>query len=165
MHLVTSSLLIPSLLDLLSPPSAYALLRSYFTISLIAYISRGRAPVPMSEFYAVTTRLPEGHCPAPAFTTGTLPPQNNPNPWNSILQTTLVHPDDHLCKTQRALSHFAQLYGGTARGTFSKEGFEDLDGTVFLRVAGLTAGRLRWMREGQQQGEWDRLGFFNEELF
>ena len=43
-----------------------------------------------------------------------------------------------------------------------------LDGTLFVRVAGLTADRLRWMKEGQSKvivdgqvgSEWDRMGYF-----
>lgn len=165
MHLVTSALLLPSLLDLLSPSSAAALLRTYFALSLIVYISRGRAPFPVADFYAAVAEFPRGPNPPPEFAPNTLPPQNNPNPWHQIIQTTLVHPDEHLCKLQRALLHFAQLYGGTASGTFAKGGFAALDGCLFVRVAGLTADRLGWMREGQKLRGWDRSGFYKSELF
>ena len=40
------------------------------------------------------------------------------------------------------------------------EGAEVLDGTLFIRVAGLTADRMGWMKEGQETQFWDRMGFF-----
>ncbi|OCH85392.1 hypothetical protein OBBRIDRAFT_838996 [Obba rivulosa] len=100
---------------------------------------------------------------------GALTPENpSPNPWLPILQSTLVHPDDHLCKLQRALVHFASLYGARPAGHFAPfanaaaplEGAEVLDGSLFIRVAGLTAARVGWMREGQEDMGWDRHGFF-----
>ena len=49
----------------------------------------------------------------------TLPPSATPNPWLPIVQTTLVHPNEHLCKAQRALWHYAECFGGTGRGAFA----------------------------------------------
>lgn len=103
-----------------------------------------------------------------------------PNPWLPLVQTTLVHPNEHLCKTQRALWHFAEWYGGAGRGAFAAlahvasddagaaggaeggglDGAEVLDGTLFVRAAGLSADRLGWMREGEAQRGWDADGFF-----
>ena len=116
-----------------------------------------------------------------------------------------MHPNEHLCKAQRALWHFAECYGGVGRGAFASlahvasspastvgatagsaqssglssqegaalstagahgaegglDGAEYLDGTLFVRAAGITANRLGWMREGQEQRGWDFNGFFN----
>jgi hypothetical protein len=42
-------------------------------------------------------------------------------------------------------------------------GSEQLDGTLFLRTGLLTAGRLGWVREGQDsERSWDFSGFFKE---
>jgi len=41
-------------------------------------------------------------------------------------------------------------------------GFGKLDGTLFLRVAMLTAHRLGWMREGESEQGWDTEGFFEK---
>ena len=90
--------------------------------------------------------------------------------WLSLLQSTLMHPDDHVPKCQRSLAHFAALFGSRQQGAFKAlaevadpnarlEGAELLDGTLFLRVAGLTAERVGWMREGQENGGWDFEGF------
>jgi hypothetical protein len=77
----------------------------------------------------------------------------------------LVHPDDHLCKIQRSLSEYASHFGNTPAGTFSGTELKDaelIDGTLFIRAAGLTAARLGWVREGEPplKGSWDTRGFF-----
>jgi hypothetical protein len=57
------------------------------------------------------------------------------------------------------------VYGSTEKGYWKDrgnklEGAELLDGTLFVRSAGLTATALGWMREGQKKGEWDFSGFW-----
>ena len=165
MHLVTSSIFLPSIVAYLSPRSAAILLRGYFTISLVWYIGRGRPAIPIREFYEATTDRPtqpgEPHV-APADTALT-PEDVSPNPWLPIIQTTLVHPAEHLCKLQRALMHDATLYGARAPGDFADtelEGAERLDGTLFIRAAGLTANVIGWLKEGQKARDWDRSGFY-----
>lgn len=177
MHLVTSALMTTTLINTLSLQSASLLLRVYFLFSLVVYIARGRPALPIGAFYAHTTPTPsppdaKSVQPAP----DTLPPAGAPNPWLPILQTTLVHPNEHLCKAQRALAHFATVYGGAAPGAFAAvdahagesadgaglEGAAALDGTLFVRVAGLTADRLGWMREGEEKRIWDMVGFFDK---
>lgn len=39
---------------------------------------------------------------------------------------------------------------------------ELIDGTLFIRAAGLTIARLGWVREGEppKEGSWDERGFF-----
>ncbi|KAI0776913.1 hypothetical protein BD413DRAFT_610496 [Trametes elegans] len=166
MHLVTSSVFLPSIVAYLSPRSAALLLRSYFTVSIVWYVAQGRPTLPIRDFYAHVTAYPappgasESRV-VPAPTTLT-PDDPAPNPWLPIVQTTLVHPSEHLCKLQRALLHDATLYGARAPGEFAGtglEGAELLDGTLFVRAAGLTAHRMGWMREGQEIGDWDRPGF------
>lgn len=166
MHLVTSSLMTISLLNTLSPASASLLLRTYFIFSLVLYVARGRPPLPIADFYAATTTAPSPpSSPTLKPADETLPPSETPNPWLPILQTTLVHPNEHLCKAQRALYHYAETLGGTPAGHFTGivkglDGAEKLDGSLFVRIAGLTANRLGWMREGQTKRTWDNGGFF-----
>jgi len=38
------------------------------------------------------------------------------------------------------------------------EGIERLDGTLFVRVAGLTFDRVGWVDEGEKAGAWDLDG-------
>ena len=76
-----------------------------------------------------------------------------------------MHPNEHLPKLQRALAHYASVYGLAEKGHWKEketelEGAELLDGSLFVRVAGLTATALGWMREGQSRGEWTFTGFW-----
>ncbi|CAL1702716.1 unnamed protein product [Somion occarium] len=171
----------------LKPSSAVLLLRTYFVTSLALYIARGRPALPIAEFYQATNAVPvpPGVHPTPCGVTYKEQPASDhdltsqdkawadatkiitPNPWLPIIQTTLVHPNEHLCKLQRSLAHFASEFGQTAPGTFSflvgpsgLDGADVLDGTLFIRAAGLTANRLGWMREGQNERGWDMTGFF-----
>jgi hypothetical protein len=71
-----------------------------------------------------------------------------------------------VAKIQRAFAHYDQLYGGIKKGHFKdgKEksrllpGKELLDGTMFVRAAGLTADRLG--RVSEEAPVWDRDGFY-----
>ncbi|KAG2048627.1 hypothetical protein BDR06DRAFT_895223 [Suillus hirtellus] len=194
MHLVTSTLFIPSLVTSLyqNPRAQALLLRSFFAVCLARYISRGRPTLDIAKFYRDTSRLlPSSGLdvipgPQPSPFENTLPDKNSPeartpNPWLSIIQTALVHPNEHLCKVQRALAHFASLYGLRGQGWFTtrkqtsvatdNSKLEDverdmrlgkLDGTLFLRVAMLTAHTLGWMREGQPEEGWDYEGFYDK---
>ncbi|KAF8996895.1 hypothetical protein BDQ17DRAFT_1363852 [Cyathus striatus] len=129
MHLVTSSIFLSSVVGPLSPSSQKIMLRTYLTTSL-----------------AWPTPSPN----KAAFPDPTSPYATTPNPWLPIVQSTIVNPNDHIIKLQRALSHFASSMVG--------RGLERLDGTLFLRVAILSAGSLGWVREGQELG-----GFENDE--
>lgn len=88
----------------------------------------------------------------------------NPNPWFPLLQTTLAHPNEHLPKIQRTLAFWAAKYGTRQAGYFKDatanaesklDGLELLDGSLFIRAAGLTAKQLGWIREGDEKGDWD----------
>lgn len=134
MHVVTSSLFLPAYRAYISPASFTVLLRVFLRTTLTWYISRGRAPLNIREFYAETNPAPE---PKPADKLAALA---DANPWLPVIQQSLAHNDDHLPKTQRALAHFAQVYGDRVTGTFG--GLDDaeiIDGTLFVRVAELTA--------------------------
>ncbi|KAG1764884.1 hypothetical protein EV702DRAFT_1204809 [Suillus placidus] len=194
MHLVTSTLFLPSLVTSLyqNPHAQALLLRSYFAVSLARYLARGRPTLDIAKFYSDTSGLlPSSGLdvipgPQPSPFEHTLPDEKSPeartpNLWLSIVQTTLVHPNEHLCKMQRALAHFASLYGLRGQGWFTTRkqanvatdnskledvernlGLRELDGTLFLRVAMLTAHRLGWMREGEREEGWDYEGFYEK---
>ena len=190
MHMVTSALFMPSLLSVLKPSSAVLLLRTYFVTSIALYIARGRPALPIAEFYKATNPapVPPGVHPKPSSKTFKESVASDhdvqqqdiiwteatkiitPNPWLPIIQTTLVHHNEHLCKLQRSLAHLAIHFGQTPPGTFSSlagpgglDGADVVDGTLFIRAAGLTANRLGWTREGQDERGWDNKGFFDEE--
>ncbi|EIN04426.1 hypothetical protein PUNSTDRAFT_108165 [Punctularia strigosozonata HHB-11173 SS5] len=173
MHLVTSSLFIPSLVLALKPASQLALLHAYFATVLTEYVGRGRPALGLESFYHNTSTdilPPEQKEPITAQTFGARGVKTVPNPWLPLIQSVLGHPDDHVPKIQRALAHYATLYSHRYPGYFSKAledadeklpGLELLDSTLFVRVAGLTMDRVGWVREGQPEGGWDMAGFFD----
>ena len=118
MHLVTSSLFNHSFVKILSPKSRVILLRTYFAVTCLVWVSRGRPIINIKNFYESTTPNPQ---PPNTDTVKpdpeTLDPKNlTPNAWLPILQTTLQHPNEHLPKFQRALSLYSTWYGTTEKG-------------------------------------------------
>ncbi|KAG6334577.1 hypothetical protein ID866_4514 [Astraeus odoratus] len=187
MHLLTSSLFLPSLLSQISKfSSRQILLLTYFTTSLALYVARGRSILDIHAFYQGTEHLLHkvpGTSTSPAA--GTLPEPSSglaqtPNTWLPLIQSALVHPNEHLCKAQRTLAHYSSLYGTRRKGwsaapqgriaspaelareeeAESRVGMKELDGTLFLRIAILTQNRAAWMREGEAEGGWDFHGFY-----
>ena len=188
MHLVTSSTFLPSLAAYLTPSSQSIFLTAFFRVSLAWWVARGRPGFDIPGFFSAKTSHPTLPGPYPTPSESTLPntsfnqaslfggqaaqifggssfeytPETlTPNPWLPIIQSTLVHPDDHLCKIQRALAHFAQTYGRRTAGQrdfagTELPGAERLDGTLFIRVAGLTAEKLGRVREGEKYVFWSR---------
>ncbi|KAH8102203.1 hypothetical protein BXZ70DRAFT_906177 [Cristinia sonorae] len=188
MHLITSAIFIPSLITHLPTATAVFFVRTYFITCLTLYIARGRPSLPIAGFYSTVTDTPTppGVQPTPSQDvfgpdlSYTNPSQAKkgwhkeggdkivtPNPWLAIIQSVLVHPDEHLCKAQRSLLHFAATFGTTPPGAFASlaselEGADLLDGTLFVRISGLTANLLGWVREGQAEKSWDHIGYFDE---
>jgi hypothetical protein len=98
------------------------------------------------------------------------------NPWPTLIQGALHHPDLHLAKTIRALLYAAREYGQTGPGevvgafrpgkagreeTF--KGMAQLDGTLFVRAAGVLMNYMGWtvFGEASRGPLWDRsyLGY------
>ncbi|KZT63363.1 hypothetical protein DAEQUDRAFT_719501 [Daedalea quercina L-15889] len=165
LHLVTSVLFLHSYVPYLSPRSISILLRAYMSTSLAMYVARGRPALPIRAFYASTTTRAGAPGPAPTPHQHALTADPTTSAWFAVLQSTLAHNDDHLAKLQRALVHFATLYGATPAGRFKGvrglDGAEVLDGSLFLRVAALSQDRIGWMREGEENKGWDFHGFFD----
>lgn len=165
---MTSSLFLPSICAHLPPHVIQIFLRSYFSVCLTVWVGKGRPSVEVTpEFISTTDPFPQepvgDHITQPAE--GTLIPETiTPNPWLAIIQSALQHPDYHLCKIQRALSHWGRCFGRRPQGYWAKsspkensvqlKGIELLDGTMFIRVAAMTQTMKGWMREGQDYGEW-----------
>ncbi|KAJ7242433.1 hypothetical protein C8J57DRAFT_1367498 [Mycena rebaudengoi] len=145
MHLVTTSLRLSSLMAIITSPTSKSLfLRAYFARSLGHWISRGRRPLNVRSFFASSSPL--------ALT---------PNPWMQLIQSALVHPDDHLCKVIRTLAHYGTVYGAVAPGTFKMTELKDsevIDGTLFIRAAGLTMQKMGRVREGEKDRYWTNDG-------
>ncbi|KAF9078612.1 hypothetical protein BDP27DRAFT_1207201 [Rhodocollybia butyracea] len=174
MHLVTSSLFLPTLVVHLSPRSQEAFLRSYFGICLSVYIARGSPMLDIESFFNAKVTGPSTNT-GNSLTSSTsprlqLPPSSpsltsSPNPWFPIIEQTILHPDEHLCKLQRSLAHYSSLYGWKPAGLFEGRtelpGAQRIDGTLFIRAAELTAVRLGREYERDATGFWDRKGFYS----
>lgn len=167
MHLVTSSLFLPSFLVYLTSEAQRMLLRSFFAFVLGFWISQGRTKLDIAAFYDGTSATPPIPGPKPHPQDKTLAKDNLfPNAWYPLLQSTVMHPNEHLLKLVRALAHYSTLYGAFPKGRFSGEelrGAELLDGTLFLRAAWLSLEKTGWLREGvKDKVYWDFDGFYSE---
>ena len=160
MHLVTSSLFLPSLCARLTEQSQTLFLRSYFLVSLSIYIQRGRPALDIARFFANDTTLhsADHSTPHAEGLASSLPGGVTPNPWLPVIQTSLVHSDEHVPKLQRALCYLAELFGATPAGYFKNTELKDaelIDGTLFVRTANLSAKRT-----SRGSDVWDRRGFY-----
>jgi len=169
MHLVTSSLFLPSVLPYISARSQVLLLRAYFVTILTWWVARGRPGFSIKKFFDSTSTLhtspvkPLPYTPDPSIP---VVHAQTPNAWLPVLQSTLVHPNDHLAKIQRALAHYAAIYGEREVGYFEGtelEGAERIDGTLFVRAAGMTMDKMGWTREGEEGQMWSFDGFYLQE--
>ncbi|KXN91334.1 Oxidoreductase AflY [Leucoagaricus sp. SymC.cos] len=183
-HLVTSSAFIPSIIARLndSPHAQITLLRSYLSVALSVYVSRARPRLDIAAFFksssATAYPLPIHSLPTPSK--DALPGKDKiearvPDPWLPLVQTTIVHPDSHLPKAIRALAAFASKFGTTTAGSFGSPevcaegaiktelpGAEYLDGTLFIRTAGLTSARMGRVGQGEAALRWDHDGFYED---
>ena len=153
----------------LSFASRLLLLQTYLGLSAGWYILRGRQhALPITDFYAATDA--QLFAPARAGDVGWT--QAPGNAWPRVVQSAVRFQDEHMPKIARALMDCAVRWGTRAPGYFSAftvsgeeekmrtgarlapalEGIERLDGTLFVRVAGLTFDRLGWTDEGEQAG-------------
>jgi hypothetical protein len=177
MHLVTSALFLPIIATHLSPTSQALFLRTYFITSLTWWITNGRPAPDIASFMSAedSTSNNQSHPtpsdpqppPHPHALSSSSSIATNSNPWLYIVQKASVHPDDHFPKTIRALSHFALMYGQRKAGELDfahteLKGAEMLDGTFFVRAAGLTTKRLEEIEGDEFCAYWDRPGFFED---
>ena len=91
-----------------------------------------------------------------------------------MIGDVIYHPESHVLKTMRTLVFAARTYGHvgsgsvpgafratTAQATESKEethkGMANVDGTIFVRAAGMLMDYMGWVGHGQEAREdWDR---------
>ncbi|KAK6974926.1 hypothetical protein R3P38DRAFT_3296200 [Favolaschia claudopus] len=136
----------PSPPQRLNPP----LLRAYFARSLAYWISRGRPLLrPPLVLHLPAPHLPPATHPRPTPTPNTssnLPKISalgniTPNPWLQIIQSALVHPDDHLAKFQRTLAYYGTMYGGVKAGEFRGTELEGGEYVMGRCLCGRRGGR------------------------
>ena len=173
MHLVTSSLFLRPFFEVLEKPAhKVALLNAYIRVLVLTTLTRGRPRINPELLMSYTDT------PRPPVFAGKLPEPNNSslgnpqndtdyNPWPAMIEAVQYHHDSHVSKTLRTLIFASQSYGdkapGTAIGAFHRDsgaethnGTGKMDGTIFVRAAGLVMDNLRWVNYGQKEGSWDR---------
>ncbi|KAJ7122352.1 hypothetical protein C8R44DRAFT_876649 [Mycena epipterygia] len=169
MHVLTSSLCIPSLLTILPDPVHKAqLLQGYARAGALYVLLRGRPriDIPLIMSYPEFPR-PPAHTPVGGKDAlGDPQVRGETDPWLAIVQNALHHKDAHVIKAVRTMYYSAQRYGatrpGAAIGARDTEGAEThkgagiMDGTVFVRAAGVLTDALGWVAYGGKEGDWDR---------
>jgi len=177
MHLVTSSLFLQPLFKVLEKPAhKAALLNAYIPVLVLITLTRGRPRI-NPELLMSYTDIPRP--PVSAGDSQQQPnsvslgnPQNDTdyNPWPAIIEAVQYDHDSHVPKTLRTLIFASQKYGdkapGTAIGAFHQgdsskaaethKGTGKMDGTIFVRAAGMVMDTLGWVSYGQKKGSWDR---------
>ncbi|KAK1225084.1 hypothetical protein PQX77_011953 [Marasmius sp. AFHP31] len=121
----------------LSPRSRTLLLRTQLTQCLLVWTRLGKPKLDIAGFYAADTAHPNtlnASLSPPAPSKFALPSSTSPIAMNPNM-------------TIRTLNHYASEYGTAPAGYFGEkakelEGANKLDGTLFVRAAGLTANRL-----------------------
>ncbi|OJT09868.1 hypothetical protein TRAPUB_13611 [Trametes pubescens] len=172
MHMLNASLFAPSLFKAIPTMESKAtLLRALVPVLLIYLTVRGRPRIDAELVisYTDTPRAPNEKLLQPD-TSAIGSPQESAdfNPWPAMVASVVYAPDAHTLKAVRTLYYAAQRYGrrppGTAIGAFDTEGREThtgmakVDGSIFVRAAGVVMDTLGWVTHGQKEGSWDRSG-------
>lgn len=162
----------------LSFASRLLLLQTYLAVSTAFCIMRGSTrALPVADFYAATEA--QLYAPARAAGAGAGWTQAPVSAWPRIIQNAIWFQDEHMPKIARALMNFTVRWGTRAPAYFSAvgkeekertgaqalslDGVEKLDGTLFVRVAGLTFDRLGWLDEGDEARLWDQDGIMRRD--
>ena len=169
MHLVTSSLFLKPLFAVLEKPAhKAALLNVYIPSLVLTILTRGRPRI-NPKLLMSYTNVPRPPVSTEPSATSLGNPQNDTeyNPWPAMIEAVQYHQDSHVPKTLRTLIFASQKYGdkapGTAIGAFHRDsgaethnGTGEMDGTIFVRAAGLVMKTMGWVSYGQREGQWDR---------
>jgi hypothetical protein len=173
MHTLTAAIFLPTLVRALkNPTSKVRLLRVFIPVMMYFMLLRGRPRIDptLVMTYSAYPRPPtSGPIPDPdPSSLGDPRVPNTTNPWPAIIEAVVHSPDAHTVKAVRTLYYASQRYGATPRGgmigALDEKGNEtltgsgDLDGTVFIRAAGVVMDTLGWVSKGQKEDAWDRSG-------
>ncbi|KAJ8501978.1 hypothetical protein ONZ51_g311 [Trametes cubensis] len=170
MHMLNASLFVPSLLAAIPTMESKAtLLRAIVPVLLIYLTVRGRPRIDaeLAMTYTATPRPPNEKLPEP-YVSAIGKPEDDVdfNPWPGMVASVLHAPDAHTLKAIRVLYYAAQRYGRTPPGGVigafdmngheTHEGIAKVDGSLFVRAAGVVMDTLGWVSHGQREGSWDR---------
>ncbi|KAJ7446572.1 hypothetical protein FB451DRAFT_788611 [Mycena latifolia] len=174
MHFLTGSLFLHAFVDALEKPLHKAqLLQAYVRTCAQFIVYRGRPridPVLVMSYPA----LPAPPANLSAATTALERPDGG-SPWLPLLNNAMRHPEPHVIKAIRMLFYCAQRYGYTptgavaggvdAAGNEPHNGAAKVDGTLFIRVAGVLTDALGWVAHGDTERFWDFSGLGWEEAW
>lgn len=175
MHALNATLFLPSLLKIVpSGASKVRLLSAFLSVMVMYVLARGRPRIDagLVMSYTAVPRPPGGSTEKLEPSAGAVgDPNETYNPWLTICASVVHAPDAHTVKAIRALYYAAQHYGHEkARdglsGCFVDEaqqketllGILELDGTLFVRAAGVVMDTLGWVSHGDEPGRWDFSG-------
>ncbi|KZO98841.1 hypothetical protein CALVIDRAFT_511677 [Calocera viscosa TUFC12733] len=171
MHTLTSSLfLAPTLAVLRNPAYKLTYLQGWLRGTIMYVILRGRPRVDpeLLMSYDAYPQPPVSHTSqASKDALGQPEKAEARNPWAQLLSSVLYVADSHTIKTMRSLVVGEHRYSTTPPGgvigafepdgkTETHVGASKLDGTAFVRAAGVLMDTLGWVEYGQKEGEWDR---------
>lgn len=172
MHILNASVFLPSLIRAIpTVESKTTLLRAMVPVILMYVLIRGRPRIDADLImgYTSTPHPPTSTAGAThsEFTLGHPGQEAYENPWPEIIKSVVHARDAHTPKAIRALAYGARMYGTTSKGgaigaflpgsgNETVKGMSNVDGTVFVRAAGVLMDSLGWVTYGQQEGSWDR---------
>ncbi|KAJ7254214.1 hypothetical protein C8J57DRAFT_1137049 [Mycena rebaudengoi] len=172
MHFLTSALFLRVVVDVLAQPLHKAqLLQAYVRLMGFFVILRGRPHIDcaLAMAYPAHPAPPTG-IDAAGAALGTL---GGSSAWLPVLNNAGLHPEAHVVKAIRALFYCAQRYGNTPAGSVvgavdadgkeTHKGAAGLDGTLFIRVAGVLTSALGWVAHEDKERSWDLSGLGWEE--
>lgn len=179
MHLVTSSFFLFHYFRTLRNPVHKAnILRALVPEIFLYTLTRGR-PVIKPDLLMSYTSTPKPPTPIDSLLKPDKSCLGDPLkdedyfPWPALIGAVLYAPDAHVLKTMRTLILAAKKYGDTPPGgaigayqiSASNEdknlethpGTSQMDGTIFVRAAGLMLDYMGWVTHGQPaRDDWDR---------
>ena len=170
-HLLTSSLFVPPLIGALKEGRSRArLLGAFLSAMLSMLLARGFPRIDAGLLMSYTdVPLPPSQRSGKAGkqlpgVIGLAGAMDYVNPWPGLLQHGLPAHDAHTVKALRALCIASQRYStiapGEMVGAFDEHGQETLegtstvDGTVFVRAAGVLLNVMGWVVDGEPEGNW-----------
>ncbi|KAF8217456.1 hypothetical protein K438DRAFT_2006594 [Mycena galopus ATCC 62051] len=163
MHFLTGALPMRAVLDAVKQPlHKVQLLQIYARSAAFFVLLRGRPRI------NPTLAMSYPASPAPPKVNGATETTGLGSPWLALLNNAAVHTEAHVAKSIRMLFYCAQHYGNTpagavvgavdANGKETHSGVAMLDGTLFIRVAGVLTDSLGWVAYGEDEQGWDFRG-------
>ncbi|KAJ7190280.1 hypothetical protein GGX14DRAFT_529265 [Mycena pura] len=168
MHVLTSAIALRPIARVLAAPRHRAqLLHAHARAAAHFVVLRGRPRIDCALVMAYPAE-PAPPARAPTSASAAPAPGAGGSAWLPLLHNACAHPEPHVVKAVRVLFHCAQRLGHTrargvpgavdAAGAETHAGAADLDGTLFVRVAGALTQVLGWVAHGDAERFWDFSG-------